>query len=247
MDARKRFEQALDRVVNNERRREGIGTLGEKTLHAVLKYFYEEDDAFHEVKLGGFNADIARNGSIIEIQTGSFYPLRKKLDQFLVSCRVTVVHPIAVNKTLCWIDPESGQIVSKRLLSKKGRIYDVLKVLPAIKELIDDDNFTLTLIMLDIEEYRLLDGRDSTRKRRATKLEKLPTAYVEEIVFQEKRDYMMLLPDVLGNAFTFAEFQKAVRLQRVAAHRALKLFLDLGFVRLSHKEGNKHIYEISEI
>ena len=246
MDSQKRFDKALERVMSGDRNHAGIGTLGEKTLHAVLKFFYEEDETFHEVKVGSFYADIASRGRIIEIQTGSFYPLRKKLDNFIISSRVCVVYPVAVNKTLCWVDSESGQVVSRRLLNKKGRINDVLKVLPAIKDFIGDANFALRIILLNVEEYRLLDGKDATKKKKATKLDKIPTGYIDEVVLEDKRDYMMLVPEALGDSFTFAEFQKAVRFQRVASHRALRLLTEIGVIRLARKEGRKYIYEINE-
>ena len=36
---RKIFHQAIERIVNQERERYGIGTLSEKTVHAVVKHY----------------------------------------------------------------------------------------------------------------------------------------------------------------------------------------------------------------
>jgi hypothetical protein len=47
----------------------GIGTLGEKALHSILKYTYEPDVSRHEIKVGGFYADIVNEQGIIEIHT----------------------------------------------------------------------------------------------------------------------------------------------------------------------------------
>ena len=239
-----KLHNALSLLMGSERERRGIGTLGEKTLHAVLKLYYEEDKRYHEQKIGSFYADIARDGKITEIHTGNFYTLRKKLDFFLISHKVTVVFPIALNKTVCWIDPESGAVVSRRRSPKGGRIYDVLRELPAIKECIGDQNLTLRILLADMEDYRLLDGRGRDKKIGATKLERIPTLLAEEIDLCDKRDYMMLLPPELSDSFSREEFERAVRLERVAAHRALKLFIDLGFVRQSGKDGRKYIYSI---
>ena len=38
---RERFAYALEQVVGKDHVRDGIGTLSEKTVHAVLKYYYE--------------------------------------------------------------------------------------------------------------------------------------------------------------------------------------------------------------
>lgn len=45
----------------------GIGTLGEQTLHAVIKYLLEPDPSCHEKRIGSFVADIARADGIVEI------------------------------------------------------------------------------------------------------------------------------------------------------------------------------------
>ena len=84
---------------------DGIGTLNEKHLHAILKDYMTEDNAHQEVRLDDhiitarypikddkvikrdadrYVADILTDaGEIIEIQTGSFYPLAKKIDFYL--------------------------------------------------------------------------------------------------------------------------------------------------------------------
>lgn len=63
-----RFKEALGRVMHIAG---GIGTLGEKTLHSVLKYYFEPDASRHEVKVGGFVADILTEDGIIETRRAS--------------------------------------------------------------------------------------------------------------------------------------------------------------------------------
>lgn len=53
------FEEAKLRALLHLQDRSGIGTLGERSLHAVLKYWIEPDERRHEVKLPcGLVADI---------------------------------------------------------------------------------------------------------------------------------------------------------------------------------------------
>ena len=85
------FKQACRRVRDGNQQALGIGTLGEKTLHAVLKYGYEPQEENHETKIGGYVADIVGENGIIEIQTQGFDRLRKKLSAFLEVCDVTAV------------------------------------------------------------------------------------------------------------------------------------------------------------
>ncbi len=76
--------------------RQGIGTLSEKTVHAVMKNYYAPDTDMHEIPIENFVADIFTGQEIIEIQTRAFYKMRRKLDAFLPLYPVTIVYPIPV-------------------------------------------------------------------------------------------------------------------------------------------------------
>ena len=52
--------------------KKGIGTLSEKTLHSVLKNYFEPFSENHEIKIGNYVADIVGENGIIEIQTRQF-------------------------------------------------------------------------------------------------------------------------------------------------------------------------------
>ena len=57
-----RFEAAKNRVIGINRERQGIGTLSEKTVHAVLKNYYAPDTDMHEIPIENFVADMDRRG-----------------------------------------------------------------------------------------------------------------------------------------------------------------------------------------
>ena len=46
-----RFTAAKERIIGKNRERNGIGTLSEKTVHAVLKHYYAPDESQHELSL----------------------------------------------------------------------------------------------------------------------------------------------------------------------------------------------------
>ena len=77
-----RFIETKEAVLASERERNGIGTLGEKSLHLILKSYYEPLYALHEQKLGRYVADILNEDGVIEIQTRSLSAMRKKLEAF---------------------------------------------------------------------------------------------------------------------------------------------------------------------
>ena len=78
-----RFARAKNKVIGIKRERQGIGTLSEKTMHAVLKNYYAPDVDMHEIPIENFVADIYTGTEIIEIQTRSFNTMEKKLAAFL--------------------------------------------------------------------------------------------------------------------------------------------------------------------
>ena len=237
-----RFADALASVLESERGARGIGTLGEKTLHAVLKYYFEPNAANHEIKAGGFVADILNDGGVTEIQTRGFDRLRKKLGAFVELVPVTVVCPVVRKKDLIWLDPESGEMTGGRKSPKTGKPSDALRELCKIHGFLGHRRLTVCILMLDCEEYRTLDGWDKSKKRGSTRYERIPTALCEEIYFKEKGDYAALLPASLPDIFTAADFRRAVGFSGMSASFSLKMFCELGICRQTGKKGKAFLY-----
>ena len=83
MPDEKAFEAAKQKIIGVDRQRLGIGTLSEKTVHAILKNYYEPDEDHQEIPIENYVADIYTDGEIIEIQTAQFNRMREKLHAFL--------------------------------------------------------------------------------------------------------------------------------------------------------------------
>ena len=94
------FDAAKEKIIGKSHNDKGIGTLSEKTLHAVLKMYYEPDEDNHEVAIDGYYADIYNEHGIIEIQTRQLNKLRDKLSVFLNEYQVRVVYPMPYEKYL---------------------------------------------------------------------------------------------------------------------------------------------------
>ena len=160
-----RFEAAKNRVIGINRERQGIGTLSEKTVHAVLKNYYAPDTDMHEIPIENFVADIFTGTEIIEIQTRSFQVMRRKLDAFLKIYPVTIVYPIPHVKWLSWIDEESGEMSPKRKSPKKGNPYVAFKELYKIRPFLKNENLRFRFALIDMEEYRLLNGWSKDKRK----------------------------------------------------------------------------------
>lgn len=178
-----RFEQAKEKIIGKDRLRQQIGTLSEKTIHAVVKNYYEPDDEKQEVPIEGMYADIFTGKEIIEIQTRRFDQVRKKLERFLPLYPVTVVLPIPDTKWLIWIDEETGELSQKRKSPKRGSAYEAFKELYKIKPYLKKEGLTIVLLFLDMEEYRLLNGWSRDKKKGSSRYDRIPVRITKEIFF----------------------------------------------------------------
>ena len=247
MPDQKAFEDAKKRIIGVDRQRLGIGTLSEKTVHAILKNYYEPDEDKQEIPIENYVADIYADGEIIEIQTRQLNKLRGKLTAFLPLYPVTVVYPIPREKWLIWIDEESGELSNKRKSPVKGNPYLAFPELYKIKMFLKDPNLRLRLLLLDIEEYRLLNGWSRDKKRGSSRFDRIPVTLAEEIEIDCLKDYMQFVPYELEGSFTSKEFAKAAHIPVPLAQTVLNILYHVGTVTRVGKEGSQYLYHVLDI
>lgn len=239
------FDNAIKTIVTRIHENHGIGTLGEKSVHAVVKLYMEPDEDYHETPIDGYVADIYRDEKVIEIQTGNFQALRDKLRCFLPNYDVTIVHPIPAKKNIIWVDPDTGEIIEKSASYQKRTPQRIFRELYKIRDSLKDPNLHIVILMIDMEETRLLDGYGKDKKKHATKYDRIPLNLVEEIHIDELRDYLALIPPELEQ-FTSAEYAKAVHIPKSQASAAMQILYDMGVVERVGKKGKAYIYEVIE-
>lgn len=240
------FEIAKKKIIGKKHNDKGIGTLSEKTVHAVLKNFYEPDEDYQEVSLNGYFADIYRDGDIIEIQTRSFDKLRNKLTVFLEQYAVTVVYPMPCNKWIGWVDLESGEISQLRKSPRHFSMYDAFYELYKIKQFLKNPNLRIELVLMDMQEYKCLNGWNKTKKRGATRHDRIPLGINKIIRVDCIEDYMQFVPYELDDEFTSADFAKAAHISRETAGLTLNILSEVGTVRRIGKKGKSFLYVVSE-
>ena len=239
----KQFYEACNIILDNQDNNTGIGTLGEKTLHAIFKYYFEPDSTYHEIRYQGFVADILHGQDVIEIQTRGFNKLRRKLDAFLQEGKVQIVYPIPYEKWLEWIDEETGAISSKRKSPKKGSIYDSFYELYKIKHYLNNPNLKITLVFVNIEEQRLLNGWSHDKKKGSQRFERIPTKLVDQVDINGVEDYTKFLPETLPEVFSTKDYQKATKLTITRARTGVHILHYLGVVEPVGKKGNAILYK----
>lgn len=135
-----------------------IGTQSEGSLHAALKLHMSAPGDRFEVPLHGFVVDLLRGDTCIEIQTGGFGAMGRKLDRLLSDYHVHVVHPIAVNS---WIHRRDQRT---RKSPKHGSLHDVFGELVSVPTMLDHPNLTIEVLLVEVDVVKVEDP--SMRRRR---------------------------------------------------------------------------------
>ena len=237
-----RFADAIRSIEIAEKDHGGIGTYNEKTLHAVLKNFFEPDSAYHEIPVDNYIADIKNPDGIIEIQTSGFGTIRDRLEVFLSLSEVTVVYPIAAVKSLVWIDPETGAAESKRKSPKRENAAQILPEMCRLCKIIKNERLHFVCAMLELTEYRIRDGWGNGGKRGSHRLDRIPTGIIDIVEIKTPEDLRRFVPDGEFTSKDFASFSGFSPKSRRDISMALKLLEYTGTIEKCGKKRNAVIY-----
>lgn len=219
-----------------------IGLLNESPLHAGLKAWYARPDDRLEVPVEGFVVDIVRGDLLIEVQTGSFASIRRKLHDLVPRYRVRLIYPIAAEKWLLKLPQEEGDEAVRRKSPKRGRVADVFSELVSFPELLAEPHFALEVALIREEEVRRYDGRRRWRRRGWVTEERRLLEVVTRRRFACPADLGALLPDDLPPRFTTADMARAMDIPRRLAQQAAYCLRRLGVILQEGKQGRSRCY-----
>lgn len=252
---REKFRAACDKFASVPNTRNSIGTLGEKSLHAMLKWYYETDGDRHEIPIGSYVADIVGEHGIIEIQTRNFIRLKPKLGELLTAANVTVVYPIIVQKRIINTSSDTGEVISSRKSPKHGSIYTSAHELYAIRELLSSPRLTIKMPMLSADEVRVFGMKTKRRRKQHTRSGEyvsdiIPNDIIDEITFRNRQDYNIFIPyscRELSAGFDSADFAAAAVTDIYSARRILNILTNLGLTEIVGKKGRSKLYSVCDI
>lgn len=244
------FERVCRDMLLSDRERDGIGRLNEKRLHNMLKTFVCEDRSCHEVRLSprsgdgrsrGFVADVLCDRDIFEIQTGSLYPLRDKIEFYLTETdyRVTVLHPLIAQKHVTYLAEADAQVVRQVSSPKHEGALDMIAQLYSLLPYLGEPRLRLRAPLLEVEEFRIQKKRG---RRRAERYEMIPTGLIDILDFSSSSDLAAYLPEGLPLEFTAAEFGRVAHLRGIDVYSALKVFVAADLLRQVGTRGRAAVY-----
>lgn len=219
----------------------GIGTLREQSLHAQLKAWLAQPGDFTEQVVDGYHIDILRPGLLIEIQTGKFAALKRKLPALLDKHQVQLVYPIPQRK---WIlrQTKGGRRVSRRKSPKSGRLEQIFDELVSIPHLAAHPNFRLLALLTEQEEVWKDDGKGSWRRGKWSIADRRLVQVTGHQEFNTLEDFLAFLPEPLPEPFSNRQLAKASRLNIHFCRKITYCLRHMGALELAGKDGNALLY-----
>jgi hypothetical protein len=175
--------------------------MNEHSLHSAIKEWYTISGDKTEVRIDDFIIDIARGTFLIEIQTRNFSAIKMKLSNLARNHKVRLVYPIPETKWIVRVT-ETGETISRRKSPRKGRLVDLFYELVSIPDLIDCENFSLEILMIEEEEIRCNDGKGSWRRKGVSIKDAKLISVNSKQLFKSRRDFLTFLPNDLITPFT---------------------------------------------
>ena len=132
-----------------------------------------------------------------------------------------------------------------RLGRKLDAFLEAARVFPElykIKKQLMHPNFRLCIPLLEVTDYKYLDGYGKQKKLRATRGERIPEALLGEVICESRWDYLNLLPEDLPEPFTTKTLAKAMRRAQTQAQCAANVLYFMGVLERVGKEKNAYLY-----
>lgn len=223
----------------------GIGTLNESTLHDEIKQLYLSDQFTSEVLYQGYYIDLYSESRLIEIQTQGFSSIRKKLEVLLKSRKVTLVYPLIVEKTIRVLNKTGKKILYERRSPKRGTLLHVCDEIMYIPSLLKHRNLIFEVLLVDVVEIRIDDGRGSWRRKGVSIVDRrLTNIHRKRHIFKKPSDFRAFLPPGITGEFSSRLLRQEYGVSIRSVNKLLYVLSHIGAITFMRFEGNLKIYAL---
>jgi hypothetical protein len=220
----------------------GIGVLQEHALHANLKRWYAQPGDRLEERVGRYVIDIVRDDLLIEIQTGNFSAIRRKLLALTKEHPVRLVYPIPAERWIVRAEPGGKIELSRRRSPIRGRLEHLFKELVRLTDLPALPNFSLEVLLIREEEVRVNDGNGSWRRKGWSIHNRRLIEVLTRTLLQGTEDYRRFLPHGLPEQFTARDLALVSSHPLYISQKLVYCLRRMGLVRLEGRRGRSYLY-----
>lgn len=244
---KEKFSSLCEELSANATEGDSIGTYNEKRLHRIIKRLISQNESDYEYKIGRHVADVFDGKTITEIQTGGFYPLRKKIDYYLSNTEyfVRVIKPVVAEKRIVRVDKESGEVIRCRRSPLRARLGKRLLDFSYLGECFLSSRFEVVLLYVSADEHRYTDKPVRYRRSGRYDSELYPTELLDIEVWRGREAFAHLLED-MPDLFYSKDFSARHSLSGRELYSALKLLCELGLITRGEKSAKGYEYRISK-
>ena len=213
-----------------------IGTKKESSLHKALKFSYSGSGGTTETLAGSYVCDACTSkGELIEVQTGSFGPLKEKVEALTAAGKVRIIHPIIVQKHIELCDV-SGRLIHRRKSPRKGSTWDLFSALLYAPLLSLLKNLTIELVLTAIVEKRLDNGKGSWRRKGVSINDRILDVQLGSVILKRPKDYHQFLPFKKEELFTVRKLTEKAGITTALARKTLYVLTKMGVAERTGKQ-----------
>jgi hypothetical protein len=194
--------------------------------------------------VGRFVIDLVRaDGELVEVQTGGFGGLVKKLDALLDEHRVRIVYPVAAERRIVRVD-ELGEVLGTRRSPKRASAVEVFDKLVAFPSLLTHPHLTIEVLLLR-EDHIRRPQPVTTRRRTRDPGERRLVEVLDRIAFGTPQDVLAALPALPAEPFSTRELAACLGCGTVLAQRTLYCLRAIGLVEPAGKRGHAPLHALT--
>ena len=219
-----------------------IGELNEQPLHAALKAWYARPGDPVEVSVDGYVIDLVQGDLLIEIQTGNFSNVKRKLNELVLRYPVRLIYPIAVEKWILKLPQQDSSQPQRRKSPKRGRLEAAFSELVSFPRLLLEDNFSLEVVLIHEEEVRRFASKRRRHNAGWVTVERRFLEVIAQHVFEKPSDLSALLPAELPAEFTTLDLANALNAPRGLAQKMAYCLREMGEIIQVGKRGRAFLY-----
>ena len=218
--------------------------LREGPLHAAVKAALAEPGDRLEVPVGRFVIDLVRaDGELVEVQTGGFAALGKKLDALLDEHRMRIVYPVAAERRIVRVD-EHRQVLGVRRSPKRATTAAVFDELVAFPSLLTHPNLTIEVLLLR-EDHIRGPQPTTTRGRTRDPGERQMIEVLDQVALRTPQDILAALPALPAEPFSTRELAAILHCTPRIAQRTLYCLRTIGVVEPAGNRGRAPLHALT--